>query len=283
MAVIDFPSNVPLNYEFISGSNTWVWDGTTWNAKTSSLLFNPNPSQGTSYYNEFYYPPSTSNDALLFTGGTGATISSLATSGNSNPGVVQLNITGSSVRTTILSASQKNLITVNHGIGKTICESSVSFPTLSTSPSTYQGIFGLINATAVGTQTTGIYFIYDSAGTITGTASLNWQVCIQNSSSNTFVTTTTPVSANTFYKLRIDVISNTISGTPGDSSSTSSNVVNFYINDTLVATPSTTNMPTGYGPVSPGFYFSKVASSFTGLMNIDYLFFEQKFNDTLYR
>jgi hypothetical protein len=298
MPLIDFPSNVPLNYEFISGSNTWVWDGKTWNAKTSNLLYNyKDIKNGFSYFNDFIdFPSSVGTRLTLNRIGIG-TVNILSSSTN-HAGISEINGNGSatvSTRSSVITSMQTNLLTLNHGIGNSFCESLISIPVLSVITGATGAKFivtsGFSNCSGASatytSQTTGVYFAYDINGTITGTPSTYWQAVVQNSGSITSTVTSVLVNINTWYKLAVNTFSTTTSGTPGDISCSSSNTINFYINDTLVASPTTTNFPTGIATTAPQIACHQVSSSsattYPSKVNADYLYFGQNFNEVLYR
>jgi len=285
MPLIDFPTDVPINYEFVFGSNIWVWDGKTWNIKSSNLLYNfENKNKGFSYFNDlFSFPSSTGTESILNLSGSGAIDPAASTSLN-HPGVVLLNGSNGTTgtRSAILSTTQKNMLTLNYGIGDSFCESSVSIPVLSVlignSGARFIITSGFSNASVTYTShTSGVYFAYDINGTLTGTPSTYWQAVIQNAGSITSTVTSVLVNANTWYKLSVNTSSITTSGTPGDIASTSSNVAKFYINDVLVASPSTTYFPTNIGSTAPQICCHQISSSsstpYPSKLNADYLYF----------
>lgn len=272
MAAIDFPNNPSLNQEFTVGTRTWVWDGTSWNAKaTSPTKYNNPPTQGFSYYDECLYIANATYGLLKDVNtGTGSGVTSVASSAYNRPGILAMRVGSSAVSRVAYISSQANLITLS-GSGNTNFETSLYFDTLSSSTQRYAAVFGFTNlTTTIATQTTGIFFIYDEGGTFTGTASPNWQVCIQNGTSSTFALTSVAVTASTWYKLRIEI-----------SSSGGTNSVNFYINGNLVATPAVTNFPTAY--IGPGLGAFKSVGT-TGLYcYVDYIYFDQTLPTSGYR
>lgn len=294
MAPIDLPADVPINYEFTSGSKVFVWDGTTWTAKASNLLYNPDGKKGFAYSNDFLsFPAATSTPSVLNTFGAGA-IDPAASTSASHPGVLLLNGSNGTVsaRSAILSTMQQSMLTLNYGIGNSFCESSVSIPVLSVLIGATGARFiitsGFSNSSVTYTsQTTGVYFAYDINGTLTGTPSAYWQAVVQNAGSITSSVTSVLVSANTWYKLTVNTSSTTTSGTSGDIGSVSSNTAKFYINDALVASPSVTNFPTGIASVAPQIACHQISSSsstpYPSKLNADYLYFGQNFNEVAYR
>jgi hypothetical protein len=294
MAAIDFPADVPINYEFTPNTITYVWDGTTWNIKSSNLLYNFNDNKkGFAYYDDFLTNiSSSSTPPSLNAFGAGAIDSAASTSSN-HPGVILLNGSNGTTgtRSAILSTSQPSIMTLNYGVGNSFCESSISIPVLSVlignSGARFIITSGFSNASVTYTShTSGVYFAYDINGTLTGTPSTYWQAVVQNAGSITSTVTSVLVSANTWYKLTVNTSSTTTSGTPGDPASTSSNTAKFYINDVLVASPSTANFPTGY-TATPQICCHSISSSsstpFPSKLNADYLYFGQNFNEVAYR
>lgn len=111
-------------------------------------------------------------------------------------------------------------------------ETSINILNLSTSLERYRLIFGFGAGSGNSTELDGLFFTYDEGGTANGTiASANWQCVSVQSGIRTLTTTTTPVVANAYIKLRIEI------NATGTSAS-------FYVNGILIATH-TTNIPTG--------------------------------------
>jgi len=274
MAAIDFPNSPSLNQEFTVGSKTWIWDGTSWNAKaTSPTQYNNLPTKGFVYYDEGFYIASASNNVLKDVNtGTNSGVTSVASSFYNRPGILAMRVGSSATSRVAYIPSQPNLITLS-GSGNTNFETSFYLETISSATQRYAAIFGFVNlTTTIATQTTGIFFIYDEGGAFTGTASPNWQVCVQNGTSSTFATTSTAVAigSSNWIRLRIEV-----------SSSGGTNSANFYINGTLVSTPAVTNFPTAY--IGPGLGVFKSVGT-TGLYcYVDYIYCDQSFPTSGYR
>jgi hypothetical protein len=271
MAAIDFPNTPSLNQEFTVGSKTWIWDGTSWNAKQNGLYqYNYPPSKALSYYNEMFYIPGTNNDTLTTANsGSSAAITAIAAPDANSFGVLQLNsgTTASTGRNAIFT-SQMSLLYLSNS-GTTTYESRIMQTALSSSSLRFVSIIGFLNVNgALATQTTGIFFVYDEGGIFTGTGSPNWQVCVQNGTSSTFVTTSTAVVANAWKRLNIQVSS---TATPPTSTS-----VNFYIDDSLVATPAVTNFPTTKLGFGLGVY-NGVGTGLRTTLLTDYLKVNQQF------
>lgn len=98
MAAIDFPNSPTVDQEFTSGDRTWIWDGSVWNAKSSSVpqvlddlgdvvITTPSSGQavtynGTNWVNSTLtsLPSQTGNTGeLLITNGTAASWSNTVT------------------------------------------------------------------------------------------------------------------------------------------------------------------------------------------------------------
>lgn len=109
-------------------------------------------------------------------------------------------------------------------------ETSININTLSDATNRYRWISGFGANTANVAEVDGVFFTYDEGGTSNGTnASPNWQCVTIAANVRTLTTTSTPVAAGTWTKLRIEI----------NAAGTS---VAFYVNGTLVATH-TTNIP----------------------------------------
>lgn len=118
------------------------------------------------------------------------------------------------------------------GGGTWLYETYVAVDTnLSTATERYRFITGFGDIAAVSFDNNGASFLYDEGGIAFGTnASPNWQCVTSNNAVRTLTTTSVPVVANTWYKLRIFV-------------NAAATQITYFINGTLVATH-TTNIPT---------------------------------------
>jgi len=141
----------------------------------------------------------------------------------------------------------------------------VNVPTNGSGTETFQVICGFADTFTAANQVDGIYFLYDSQGTSTGSAaSGNWQIVTASNSVRTFTTTSVAIDNANYQKLRIDV---NAAGTE----------VKFYINNTLVGTH-TTNIPTGASrTATSGIYLQKSAGTTARTMSIDYIYLKTKF------
>jgi hypothetical protein len=274
MAAIDFPNTPSLNQEFTVGSKTWIWDGISWNSKPKDMYENnPYPKRGFSYFNDMFYLPDTTNDVLFASSSTGG-ISNITSPSANRVGVASLDLSSNSGTTSRSQIYTSNISLVSFSsqyILSTVYETSVYAPAISVSTANIIMLNGFFYSApnTLSANPYGIFLIYDSTGAYTGISSPNWQAVLVNNSVKTSVTTSVAVTATTWYKLRVE-----ISSTP---------VINFYINDSLVATPVTTNFPSSV-LLSPGCGVYK-SSSVTGALSmyVDYLYFEQKVNSTYYR
>jgi hypothetical protein len=124
-------------------------------------------------------------------------------------------------------------IQLSFGGGVWNFESSINISVLSNATERYRTIhgFGSIGGNVNAVEADGVFLTYDEGATLNGTAaSPNWQCITVANSVRTLTTTTTPVTAGAWHKLRIEV------NATGTSAA-------FYLNGTLLATH-TTNIPT---------------------------------------
>ena len=150
------------------------------------------------------------------------------------------------------------------GNGKVIFETYVNVETLSTAADRFLVHIGY--SASIGVNTNACYqFIYDEGGTSTngGAASPNWKCCTFNNVTRVNTNTGIVVTASAWYKLRIEV-------------NATNTGVDFYINNTLVATHTT---GVGMSGLSPKIVFTKT----TGLNNrnvyVDYIGMTQTFTN----
>jgi hypothetical protein len=152
------------------------------------------------------------------------------------------------------------------GGGAWIFETYVNVEILSTSLERFRFVSGFGNAPTNASESNGAFFTYDEGGIQNGTvASDNWQCVTSLASTRTLTTTTIPVTAGSWVKLRIEV----------NALGTS---VAFFINGTLVATH-TTNIPNYvFGSPTRGFNVKQGILKVTGTTNrsvfCDYLGYE---------
>ena len=109
-------------------------------------------------------------------------------------------------------------------------EALININTLSTALERYRMIFGFGSVVSNSSESNGVFITYDEGGTANGTAaSPNWQCVTADNGVRTLTTSTTPVTASAWNKLRIEI----------NAAGTS---VTFYVNGTAIATH-TTNIP----------------------------------------
>jgi hypothetical protein len=156
-------------------------------------------------------------------------------------------------------------IQLSFGGGVWNFESSINISVLSNATDRYRTIhgFGSIGGNVNAVEADGVFLTYDEGATLNGTAaSPNWQCVTVANSVRTLTTTTTPVTAGAWHKLRIEV------NATGTSAA-------FYLNGNLLATH-TTNIPTfantRYFIVKQG--IAKTAGTTARTMFCDYIGYE---------
>jgi len=224
-------------------------------------------ANGFNYHEEFLINTTSANGLIYgyFTGqqnNSSALQNAVATS--NRPGILQLSTqtsaTGRPVLVMDLVASRTNIL----GGGKIIYETQVQIPTLSSASETFNFFTGLSSSTS-NVSTNAIAFLYDSAGTNTGSAAIGrWQVVCSNGSNRSYTTTNVQVTAGQWYSLRAVI---NAAGTQ----------VDFYINGTLVKSE-TNNIPTG--GVSYTYALTKTNGTTARAALVDYFFIRQKFTTT---
>lgn len=142
-------------------------------------------------------------------------------------------------------------------------ESSINLNSLSTSLERFRTVHGFGSNTNNAIEADGAFITYDEGGTSNGTiASPNWQCVTVANNVRTLTTTSTPVTANAWNKLRVEV----------NAAGTS---VAFYVNGTLIATH-TTNIPLGSASrfiiMKHGMF--KTIGTTNRVMYVDYLGYE---------
>ena len=229
-------------------NSDWGWESNAMSYKRK---------YGVEYFNEM--TTATASDGIivgsLSNGGTITALSGVA----SSTGIQAPSTSTNAAARYTLSTDATALVL---GSGKVLFEELVRIPTLSNSTDAFYHFFGLSAQITASAQTNGVLFLYDSSGTVTGSAaSGRWQVMTAAASSRTFTTTSIQVNANQWYKLTGIV----------NAAGTS---VDFYIDDFLVATHNT-NIPTAaVGFVSN---LQKSAGTTARTTNLDYLYFKQKY------
>jgi hypothetical protein len=247
-----------------------------------SELEKSNYKYGINYFNHFYGLGSNDtgqsiNDTLLNLNTSGAGSSAIPIRSTTNPtqitssniGVLEC-LTGTT--TTGFAGAFIGFSTgsIPVGVGRLEHNALIVCPTLSTGTERYLVFSGLFN-TRTNNAGDCIAFVYDEggvAGTTNNTASPNWQVVTINNSTRTITDTGVAVSATTFQKLSFIVNGNGTS-------------VQFFINNSLVATH-TTNIPTGQTKkLSLQSYIVKTAGTTTRNIYLDYVHIDLKLTTPL--
>jgi hypothetical protein len=115
-------------------------------------------------------------------------------------------------------------------------EGSIRINTLSTALERFGFIFGFADANSTMPQGDGAFFIYDEGGAsgAGSAASPNFQVVTASAANKTYTTTSIPVVAGQWYKLKVVV-------------NADASQVDFYIDGVKVVPTHSTNIPSGAG------------------------------------
>lgn len=210
------------------------------------------------WFNDFL-AVTTPNPLPIVSSGTGATSAAQAIAATNRPGVIR-STTGTTAtgRSSLLTA----VTSVALGAGVTIVEAAVNVTTLSDVTNRFQLVVGMLDTQTAANQVDAVAFVYDEGGVSTGSsASANWQcVCVANSV-RTWSTTSVPVSAGSWVKLRIEI----------NAAGTS---VTFFINDASVATIAA-NIPTGTArALGFGWLLIKSLGTTARTVDLDYIGFD---------
>lgn len=224
-----------------------------------------NPRLGFTHYTDFLRWSAGGDGFFVQTvTGTGATTGNMAAYTDKNVGVLRLG-TGTTATGRAAIATQLDILAL--GGGSVTCVSGVSTFIDSDATNTYVNTIGLFDNILGVNQSDGVYFLYDTSGASTGSAaSNNWQCVTCSNSVRTFTTTTiTAIGSSTiFYNLRIEINSN-------------ATLVQFYIDDALVATH-TTNIPVGINrTVGFGAHILKTVGITNRVLHLDYMGLTMKF------
>jgi len=153
------------------------------------------------------------------------------------------------------------------GTGAISLETYVTVETLSTSTDRFHTIFGYLGVFNVNNPPNGIFFAYDEGGAISfgsGNApSPNWKCVAINTSTRTFFTSSIPVVAGQWYKLRIDL---NAAGTEAS----------YYIDGNLIGIL-TTNIPAPTTGMSINNLIVKTIGTTTRAIQNDYFMYEEIF------
>ncbi|MFN9114981.1 MAG: hypothetical protein ACK5XN_33385 [Bacteroidota bacterium] len=186
-----------------------------------------------------------------------------ATPLSNRPGILTMSTATSAVGRLTVQADGIGLASNILSGGKLIYETDVQIPTLSSAAQTFQFFTGF-SSTNTNVSTNSIAFLYDSAGTNTGSAAIGrWQVVCANGSTRSYTTTDSTVTAGRWYRLRAEV-------------NAAGNSVAFYINGALVKTE-TNNIPTG--AVTPVTSIIKTVGTTARTAWLDFIRIRQKFTN----
>ncbi len=151
------------------------------------------------------------------------------------------------------------------GNGETYYETRLRINTISNGTERYQLVVGFLDTLTAANQVDAAAFLYDDGGVSTGsTASNNWQTLTASNSNRTFNTGLVNTPTTTGW-VRLGILVND-----------AGNSVNFYINDSLVATH-TQNIPTTGRNLGFGWLLIKSAGTTARVVDFDYLSVTSKF------
>jgi len=254
---------------FTSGLTANTISATTYqNLQNSLKTFNR--TQGIYYFEEFMgnnagSVPTSYNTVITLSSGN-ATARSVATTNRTNQqGIIQHSTgTGASNFTGYAYGSSLYI-----GSGTISLETYLTVETLSTVTERFMTYFGYAGGSSNYLNIpSGIFFSYDEGGVqfSAGAATPNWK-CYTRVTGGTVTLTTTsvPVVAAQWYKLRIDINS-------------AGNSVTFYIDNTLVATH-TTNIPSVTTAIAPISIMNKTIGTSARTMLTDYFMYEEIFTN----
>jgi len=154
------------------------------------------------------------------------------------------------------------------GMGTVSIETYVTIETLSTSTERFFTIFGHIGVANYTNPANGIFFTYDEGGVIGGFAnagSPNFKCVAINTLTRTFFTSSVPVVAGQWYKLRIDL---NAAGTQAS----------YFIDGNLITTL-TTNIPATTTAMGIHSVIVKTVGVTTRAMQTDYFTYEEIFTN----
>jgi hypothetical protein len=152
------------------------------------------------------------------------------------------------------------------GTGTVSIETYVTIETLSTSSERFFTIFGHIGVANYNNPANGIFFAYDEGGVIgfgANAGSPNFKCVAINTLTRTFFTSSVPVVAGQWYKLRIDL---NAAGTQAA----------FYIDGNLITTL-TTNIPATSTAMGVHSVIVKTVGTTARAMQTDYFNYEEIF------
>lgn len=170
---------------------------------------------------------------FAFTSGAGGGSFTATTGTAARPGILNFS-TGSATNNRLsLITGATTPATMLFGGGRTRLDFGARIPTLSTAGEEFTVFIGFGDVSGSGTMVDGAFFIYSSSTTwVTSTG--NWMGRTMNNSTPTETSAGTAVVAGTWYRLTIDIAA--------DGSS-----VTFLVDDSIIGSALTTNIPTGAG------------------------------------
>ncbi|QQS18759.1 hypothetical protein IPL68_01650 [Candidatus Saccharibacteria bacterium] len=204
------------------------YESSTWKDCISAPASQTDTTTAYYFFTDLIGNETTTGSDVFATNSTGSTAATATTAAN-RPGLYRSTTrTSATGRTAFMSSTSAIAL----GGGSMAYETAINIATLSDATQRYQLVVGLLDTATAANQVDAAAFVYDEGGVSTGSAATpNWQIMTSNNSTRTFNTTTTAVTAATWYKLRVEVNS---AGT----------LVTYYINGTNVGTRNT-NIPTG--------------------------------------
>jgi hypothetical protein len=243
-------------------------DWTTFNNKQNNLK-TFNRTQGVYYFEEFMGSQAGSvstsySNVISLTTGNGTARTAATTNRTNQQGIIQHSTGTASTNSAGYGLGNSSLYI---GTGTISLETYMSVETLSTSLERFFTFFGY--GTPSNWQNSGntIFFSYDEGGVVffAGTPSPNWKCYTRGGATVTLTTTSIPVVAAQWYKLRIDI-------------NAAGNSVTFYIDGTLVATH-TTNIPATTSAMSVVSLINKTAGTTARSLLTDYFMYEEIFTN----
>jgi hypothetical protein len=243
-------------------------DWTTFNNKQNNLK-TFNRTQGVYYFEEFMgsqagsVSTSYSNVISLTTGNATARTAS-TTNRTNQQGIIQHSTGTASTNSAGYALGSSSLYI---GTGTISLETYMSVETLSTSLERFFTFFGYGIPSNWQNSGNTIFFSYDEGGVVyfAGTPTPNWKCYTRAGATVTLTTTTVPVVAAQWYKLRIDINS-------------AASSITFYIDGTLVATHST-NIPSTASAMSVVSLIVKTAGTTARSLLTDYFMYEEIFTN----
>ena len=243
-------------------------DWTTFNNKQTNLK-TFNRTQGVYYFEEFMGNQGGSvaasyGQVITLASGNGTARTAATTNRTNQQGIIQHSTGTAATNFAGYSIGGSSLYI---GSGAISLETYVTVETLSTSLERFFIYFGYAVPSFWQNSGNAIFFSYDEGGVqyFAGTPSPNWKCYTRGGSTVTLTTTTVPVVANQWYKLRIDINS-------------ASSSVTFFIDGTLVATH-TTNIPASTTGMSIISLINKTVGTTARTMLTDYFMYEEIFTN----